>query len=519
MEWLKRQWDDIKGNVKFYILGVVLTGLPILANEITRGLFLWQRVAIAGCVVLAVTVAVFSTWRWKSATSKWRVQDDEVSRLPLRAPQVSPSIACRGFFVKECNIPAAGKEDVTWETLSCQTLAFRNIGRTDDEAMATLDFRSDDDELIAVNHGWWCEDGERGPGSMSFFIGRGQTKHLVVTASVDNYCWIWSKTFDHTWGRDLTHDLFQLREGRWRLTIELTAGEFRETYYSIGEVLSGGKSKWSSPLTIQPADWNVKPQIPANPAVEPEDDVRLTILTGAFAEGPGINTLLPSVYIFLKVRVLSKHNTTLDLWKLSLFYGDSLLSPTDLDFTHSLGFQYLKQPGDLRPPKTELIGDERLNQRYSHIPLPVNREVEDWIVFSMKNNTILDDVLGADLHLSIYDGKGKPHETVKRPGTWSKRVNLIGGPRPPNQKEPHRTSRGLELLSVDWGIPDDYDSMTDLLAGYLESDTKELRASILFFGDRHPNKHKHLIVKFRTRNDDQIRTRAFAEEQLIELPD
>ena len=46
MEWLQRQWNDIKGNVKFWILSFVVVATMTGAVAITHGLALWQQVVI-----------------------------------------------------------------------------------------------------------------------------------------------------------------------------------------------------------------------------------------------------------------------------------------------------------------------------------------------------------------------------------------------------------------------------------------------------------------------------------------
>jgi hypothetical protein len=45
-DWLLRQWQDIRGNFKFWLLGVIALGAMTAALAITRGLLLWQQVLV-----------------------------------------------------------------------------------------------------------------------------------------------------------------------------------------------------------------------------------------------------------------------------------------------------------------------------------------------------------------------------------------------------------------------------------------------------------------------------------------
>ena len=59
--WLRQQWNDIKGNVKYAI--VLAIGAVVVAGVValTHGLLLWQQVALAGCFVLLFGWALFAT--------------------------------------------------------------------------------------------------------------------------------------------------------------------------------------------------------------------------------------------------------------------------------------------------------------------------------------------------------------------------------------------------------------------------------------------------------------------------
>jgi hypothetical protein len=163
------------------------------------------------------------------------------------------TIVCRGFFLKRCHIPLTDDDGLQWKTLVAQTIAFRNESRIcADQVVANLEFLSDTDQSVAVNDAWWGEKGER---RLSFCIDRSQTKHLIVVSTLENVCFAFAKIYSREWGRDLT-DPVPLGKGRWRLKIDLTADNFEESYYSIGEVMQDGQSKWSTPSKTPPPEWN-----------------------------------------------------------------------------------------------------------------------------------------------------------------------------------------------------------------------------------------------------------------------
>jgi hypothetical protein len=73
-----------------------------------------------------------------------------------------------------------------------------------------------------------------------------------------------------------------------------------------------------------------------------------------------------------------------------------------------------------------------------------------------------------------------------------------------------------EIISADWGIGEpNYKDKKELLAGYLEARTPELRASNRYFHDDYKNEAKHLRVRYRWAGSTQIRTRTFAENDFI----
>lgn len=66
--WLRQQWNDIKGNVKYAVVLVVGAAVVTGVVALTHGLLLWQQVVLAGCFVLLFGWALFAT------TMAWRRQ-------------------------------------------------------------------------------------------------------------------------------------------------------------------------------------------------------------------------------------------------------------------------------------------------------------------------------------------------------------------------------------------------------------------------------------------------------------
>jgi hypothetical protein len=129
------------------------------------------------------------------------------STLPIGGtmsqPKPAPNIVCRGFFPKTCDFPLSGEEpDSRWE---CQTIAFRNTGQSADHVVACLDFHSDRGQPVPVNEAWWSEDADR-TSNIGFYIGRTETKHLVVAIQADGGCFVVGKTYSRSFGRFMPTD-------------------------------------------------------------------------------------------------------------------------------------------------------------------------------------------------------------------------------------------------------------------------------------------------------------------------
>ena len=79
-QWLLEQWNDIKGNFKWFVVVLILSFMTAAAIALTHGLLLWQQITLAIIFVLMFAWALFMTAdRYYSA------------RLPLLAAQRPPS--------------------------------------------------------------------------------------------------------------------------------------------------------------------------------------------------------------------------------------------------------------------------------------------------------------------------------------------------------------------------------------------------------------------------------------------
>jgi hypothetical protein len=105
------------------------------------------------------------------------------------------------------------------------------------------------------------------------------------------------------------------------------------------------------------------------------------------------------------------------------------------------------------------------------------------------------------VHDSIFDIDVKPPLGYPQNAT-------SGGERPKN---------GCPIvLSADWGIGEmNYKDKKELLQGYLETGTVDLRASNLFFHDDYRGEAKHLLVRYRWPGSIEVKIRTFAENDLI----
>jgi hypothetical protein len=65
--WFLKQWDDIKGNVKYGLLMAILAGLGGLMGIVLKGLTDERRFAVSALFILVILWAAVATWghRWQ----------------------------------------------------------------------------------------------------------------------------------------------------------------------------------------------------------------------------------------------------------------------------------------------------------------------------------------------------------------------------------------------------------------------------------------------------------------------
>ena len=59
--WFLRQWRDISGNVKFWLLGVIGVAIVTATIALTHGLYLWQQVILSLIFLILFAWAVVAT--------------------------------------------------------------------------------------------------------------------------------------------------------------------------------------------------------------------------------------------------------------------------------------------------------------------------------------------------------------------------------------------------------------------------------------------------------------------------
>jgi hypothetical protein len=167
----------------------------------------------------------------------------------------------RGIVETACDLPYWDGNANEWRTVEVECLALKIRNEPDssdgeaDNIIAHLDFESDLFDTVSVDEGWWIEDAQES-GIHTFFIGRSQTKHLVIVVRSGNrQCYPIPKVWGKLEGRHLPGNSESLESGRWRLTIQIAGDHLRSHFYSVGIVNPDGTSQWSKPTATRPSDW------------------------------------------------------------------------------------------------------------------------------------------------------------------------------------------------------------------------------------------------------------------------
>jgi hypothetical protein len=135
----------------------------------------------------------------------------------------------------------------------------RNMARTSEgqalNVIAHLEFfKQAAPSKVLINEAWWRED-EKYSTTFGFYIARDETKHIVISGTVNSKCFAMDKKWSRSRGRYVISDTSLLDPGTWKLTIEVTADHAREVFYSEGEINSDGTSRWTDPTTKRPEAW------------------------------------------------------------------------------------------------------------------------------------------------------------------------------------------------------------------------------------------------------------------------
>jgi hypothetical protein len=111
--WLTRQYRDIEGHFKWYLVLLIGDGIVTAVVALTHGLLLWQQAALAGCFVLlfgwAVAVTVVSRRNSDVANVKPSTQENpsldsirsELARLNPYQVLAVRQLAVRGGMTGE----------------------------------------------------------------------------------------------------------------------------------------------------------------------------------------------------------------------------------------------------------------------------------------------------------------------------------------------------------------------------------------------------------------------------------
>jgi hypothetical protein len=177
--------------------------------------------------------------------------------VPPIQPRPAPRLLARHPRHMTCQFPVPDERFIRMP-MDCVVLGVRNSAdsSTDeaDNVIAHLKFESDTSPTVHIDEAWWCED-EEDTGVHSFYIGRDETKHLVVAIKADREYFAVPKEFKSYHGRNMPGEAVALSVGRWRITVEITAEHVREKFYLEAAILEDGKSSWSDPATAPPSSW------------------------------------------------------------------------------------------------------------------------------------------------------------------------------------------------------------------------------------------------------------------------
>jgi len=72
-DWLLKQWNDVKGNVKFWALAFVISSIVLPgAKYMLDGIPLWRQIGVIVLFALCVTWAIVASWKLRKTRSLLR---------------------------------------------------------------------------------------------------------------------------------------------------------------------------------------------------------------------------------------------------------------------------------------------------------------------------------------------------------------------------------------------------------------------------------------------------------------
>jgi hypothetical protein len=134
VRWLVHHWNDIKGNVKFFIVTFIGSGVVSLVVALTHGLAVWQQTVLALCFLLLFGWAIAATAAHRSTSAPAPVEQPPPSSPEMEAPapqalpqpEPEPVLAPQLFIEFEPNESKRARLGEEFAFVNDGTQTFRN---------------------------------------------------------------------------------------------------------------------------------------------------------------------------------------------------------------------------------------------------------------------------------------------------------------------------------------------------------------------------------------------------------
>jgi hypothetical protein len=94
--WIIRQWQDVKGNFKWWALVTVVSLTGLATQALVHGLALWQKIGLGVLFLLqAAFVLAITGWLWPRSPSRPHPESDKnppSADLEIRFGNISPYV-------------------------------------------------------------------------------------------------------------------------------------------------------------------------------------------------------------------------------------------------------------------------------------------------------------------------------------------------------------------------------------------------------------------------------------------